>query len=142
MSCLLLASPASATYQRKIHQKNSKGIELIFVVRNMPLRTISKRILGMLKSRTNNISPLNVHRYKKEAFWKFLLPILSSIPEIIWVINVRAIVVCGFLMKSLKKHILKIWKKTWEPFGCCLLNSTANPAHFHLNWAEFSGYVF
>ena len=70
MSCLLLASPASATYQRKIHQKNSKGIELIFVVRNMPLRTISKRILGMLKSRTNNISALNVHTYKvkKETF--------------------------------------------------------------------------
>ena len=66
MSCLLLASPASATYQRKIHQKNSKGIELIFVVRNMPLRTISKRILGMQKSRTNNISPLNVQRYKKK----------------------------------------------------------------------------
>ena len=31
-----------------------------------------------------------------------------SIPEIIWVKNVRAIVVCGFLMKSSKKHILKI----------------------------------
>ena len=23
-------------------------------------------------------------------------------------------------------------KKSWEPFGSCLLNSTANPAHFHL----------
>ena len=31
-----------------------------------------------------------------------------SILEIIWVKNVRAIVVCGFLMKSLKKHILKV----------------------------------
>ena len=30
------------------------------------------------------------------------------IAEIIWVKNVRAIVVCGFLMKFLKKHILKI----------------------------------
>ena len=59
-----------------------------------------------------------------------------SIPEIIWVKNVRAIVVCGFLMKSLKKHILKIWKKSWVPFGRYLLNSTANPAHFHSNWAE------
>ena len=27
-------------------------------------------------------------------------------------------------------------KKLWEPFGSFLLNSsTANPAHFHLNWA-------
>ena len=34
--------------------------------------------------------------------------ITPSIPEIIWAKNVRAIVVCGFLMKSLKKHILKI----------------------------------
>ena len=61
-----------------------------------------------------------------------------SIPEIIWVKNVRAILVCGFLMKSLKKHILKIWKKSWVPFGSYLLNSTANPAHFHSNWAELS----
>ena len=59
-----------------------------------------------------------------------------SIPEIIWAKNVRAIAVCGFLMKSLKKHILKIWKKSWVPFGSYLLNSTANPAHFHSNWAE------
>ena len=39
------------------------------------------------------------------------------IPEIIWVYNVRAIVVCGFLIKSLKKYILKIWKKSWVPLG-------------------------
>ena len=58
-----------------------------------------------------------------------------SIPEIIWVRNVRAIVVCGFLIESLKKHILKFWKKSWVPFGRYLLNSTANPAHFHSNWA-------
>ena len=30
------------------------------------------------------------------------------IPEIIWVKNVRAIVVCGFLMKKFKKYVLKI----------------------------------
>ena len=61
-----------------------------------------------------------------------------SISEIIWVRNVRAIVVCGFLIKSLKKHILKFWKKSWVPFGRYLLNSTANPAHFHLTWAELA----
>ena len=58
-----------------------------------------------------------------------------SIPEIIWVRNVRAIVVCRFLLKSLKTHILKFKKKLWVPFGRYLLNSTANPAHFHSNWA-------
>ena len=26
---------------------------------------------------------------------------------------------------------MKGWKKSWEPFGRFLLNSTANPAHFH-----------
>ena len=26
-------------------------------------------------------------------------------------------------------------KKSWEPFKSCLLNSTANPANFHPNWA-------
>ena len=57
------------------------------------------------------------------------------LPEIIWVKNVRAIVVCGFLMNLLKKKILKIWKKSWEPFGSYLINSSANSAHFHSNWA-------
>ena len=57
------------------------------------------------------------------------------IAEILCVINPRAIVVCGFLMKSSKKYILKVWKKSWVPFGSYLLNSTANPAHFHSNWA-------
>ena len=37
-----------------------------------------------------------------------LINCTPSISEIIWVRNVRAIVVCGFFMKSLKKHILKI----------------------------------
>ena len=65
----------------------------------------------------------------------FALLFTPSIPEIIWVRNVRAIVVCGFLMKSLKKLILKIWKKSWVPFRSYLLNSTANPAQFEWKWA-------
>ena len=76
------------------------------------------------------------------AYFDFLEDIFRSvssltppIPEIIWVKNVRAIVVCGFPMKLLKKYILKIWKKTWEPFGSYLLNSTANPAQFEWKWA-------
>ena len=47
----------------------------------------------------------------------------------------RAIVVCGFFMKSLKKHILKIWKKSWVPFGSYLLDSTADSAQFEWKWA-------
>ena len=49
--------------------------------------------------------------------------------------NARVFLVCGFLTISFKKNILKIGKKSWEPFGSYLLNSTANPAHFHPNWA-------
>ena len=45
--------------------------------------------------------------------------ITPSISEIIWVKNVRAIVVFGFFIE---------YKKT-------LLNSAANPANFHSNWA-------
>ena len=30
--------------------------------------------------------------------------------------------------------MLRVWKKSWEPFRSCLSNSTANPAHFHPNW--------
>ena len=64
-----------------------------------------------------------------------LFCITPSISEIIWVRNVRAIVVCGFFMKSLKKHILKIWKKSWVPFGSYLLDSTADSAQFEWKWA-------
>ena len=34
----------------------------------------------------------------------------------------------------MKIKIFKI-KKSWEPFRICLLNSTANAANFHPNWA-------
>ena len=38
---------------------------------------------------------------------------------------------CGLwvLNEILFKNMLKVWKKSWEPFGSCLLNSTANPAN-------------
>ena len=44
---------------------------------------------------------------------------------------------CGLwvLNEINKKYILQIWKKSWVPFGSYMLNSTANPAHFHSNWA-------
>ena len=64
-----------------------------------------------------------------------------SIPEINWVKNLWAIVVCGFLMKSLKNHIVKIRKKSWVPFRSYLLNSKANPAHFPSNWLGWLCYL-
>ena len=39
----------------------------------------------------------------------------------------------GFIFK---KNKLKL--KSWEPFRSCLVNSTANPAHFHQHWAELA----
>ena len=40
-------------------------------------------------------------------------PFTPSIPELIWVKNVRAIVVCGFLMKF-SKNLKKIVGAVWE----------------------------
>ena len=31
--------------------------------------------------------------------------------------------------------MLKVWKKSWEPFVSCLLNSTTNPAKLGRKWA-------
>ena len=61
--------------------------------------------------------------FSTTAFWNFCPEIICvneytpSIPEIIWVKDVRAIVVCGFLMKSLKKYpenLKKIVGAVWE----------------------------
>ena len=35
--------------------------------------------------------------------------------------------------------MLKGWKESWEPFGSCLLNSTANPAKLGWKWAGLAG---
>ena len=68
--------------------------------------------------------------FQYNSFHLFTLLTLPT-AEILSGKNVRAFLVCVFLMKWYKKNILKIWKKSWEPFGSYLLNSTANPAHFH-----------
>ena len=74
----------------------------------------------------------NFLRSPKHIIWStYTLPIA----DILSGKKVRAFLVCGFLMISFKNNILKIWKKSWEPFGSYLLNSTDNPAHFHPNWA-------
>ena len=39
------------------------------------------------------------------------------------------------LNEMIKKIYSGNLKKSWVPFGSYLLNSTANPAHFHSNWA-------
>ena len=39
------------------------------------------------------------------------------------------------LNEMIKKIYPEYLKKKWVPFGSYLLNSTANPAHFHSNWA-------
>ena len=40
----------------------------------------------------------------------------------------------GFIFKKINLNI-KTKKKSWEPFGSYLLNSTANPAQFGWKWA-------
>ena len=46
----------------------------------------------------------------------------------LWVLNK--------ILKEIYPENLK--KKSWVLFGRYLLNSTANPAHFHSNWTELA----
>ena len=82
---------------------------------------------------SNNFTNSECHR-RTEFFSLFQI---TPPTEIIWVKNVRAIVLGGFLfnemIKMIKKYFLKIKKKiagaVWElPTK---LNSTTNPANFH-----------
>ena len=42
----------------------------------------------------------------------------------------------GFIFEITdEKYCTNGKKRSWEPFRICLLNSTANPANFHPNWA-------
>jgi hypothetical protein len=42
----------------------------------------------------------------------------------------------GFIFKKINENEnIKTKKNSWEPFRSYLLNSTANPAHSHSNWA-------
>ena len=42
----------------------------------------------------------------------------------------------GFIFKKINENEnIKEKLKSWEPFRSCLLNGTANPPHFHQNWA-------
>ena len=56
--------------------------------------------------------------------------------EIICGQNVSRKVVCGIILFFEKKAMLKIWKKSWEPFRSYLLNSTANPAQFECKYVR------
>ena len=46
--------------------------------------------------------------------------------------------------ENMKKIVGAVWEtptifsESWVPFGSYLLNSTANQAHFHSNWAELA----
>ena len=48
--------------------------------------------------------------------------------------NARAWVSIVSYLKNKLKLKFETKKKSWEPFGSCLLNSTVNPANFHPNW--------
>ena len=75
--------------------------------------------------------------YVIENFHSSWWPSVFTLPtaEILNGKNARAFLVCGFLMKSIRKKSWKYEKKLWEPFGSYLLNSTANPAQFEWKWA-------
>ena len=48
---------------------------------------------------------------------------------------------CGLWVLNeiiLKRYAESLKNKSWEPFGSCLLNSTANPAKLGWKWAELA----
>ena len=96
---------------------------------NLKFKFPTNKSKQQIQAQDSNLEYFSIGDLKNESH-------TPSIPEIIWVKNLKAIVVCGSLMKSLKNHFLKIFKKLGVPFRCYLLNSTAIPAHFHSNWAE------
>ena len=67
----------------------------------------------------------------------FWCTILITLPTAEILSGKKCVGISGFwvLNEIIQKNILKIWKKSWEPFGSYQLNSTANSAHFHPNWA-------
>ena len=74
-------------------------------------------------------------RNKERSKYQIVFNITPPNSEIICGRNVSTKVVCGIILFFEKKAMLKIWKKSWVPFRSYLLNSTANPAHLHSNWA-------
>ena len=65
-----------------------------------------KKVPGKLSNFKFQDIQSNLHTLTCKIIVQHIL-FTPSITEIIWVSNVRAIVVCGFLIKSLIKNILK-----------------------------------
>ena len=99
---------------------------------------ITLQILTMVKgTRFSSFSSIKERWIAKKKSSIFLLQLLSH-TTYSWNIKWKkcaGISVLWVLNEIFQKNILKIWKKSWEPFRSYLLNSTANPAHFYPNWA-------
>ena len=80
-------------------------------------------------SKSVNISKLNGQR---------ILAKINTVPiaKIISVKNAWAWVsMVSYLKTKIRIKVLKRKKYPWSRFRICMLNSTANPADFHPNWA-------
>ena len=91
---------------------NGQGHTFLFIQLNQRKMNCKK------KSRIFLLQLLSHTTYSWNIKWKKCAGI-----SVLWVLN-----------EIFQKNILKIWKKSWEPFRSYLLNSTANPANFHPNW--------
>ena len=85
---------------------NYKSQELLVRARLMELSSLLSPRIAVKWYSQEPIVFMSVYLYQ----WYVVL-ITSPIAKIVWVKNVKAIVVCEFLMKVLKKYNLKIWKK-------------------------------
>ena len=120
--------------KKKIHEKLHRNFEKIIKAYVFLLSSLYFYVNSKVgKHQTGYI----MNKMHLCALCKYLIPVSKlqnviyltppTISEILCVKNVRAIVVCGFLIKYFLKK-LTIWKISWELFGSCLLNSTDNPA--------------
>ena len=74
---------------------------------------------------TSGTIPLTAFEF---YFYHFVSLLVSTLPKYSW--NIKWQKCAGMALSDFNK-----WKKSWEPFRSCLLNSTANPAQFGWKWA-------
>ena len=77
-------------------KSNKKKLFVLFLERTLIIRVMSAMYLGLMSTQSY-VEVRTLHKY-------FTLPTA----EILSGKNARAFLVCGFLMKSFKKNILKI----------------------------------
>ena len=120
------------SYGINLVYKENKIEKVIYLIRTIQISNFHNILVLRIQGESNSISC----QFFKDCRTNETIKCLNTPPnsEIICGRNVSTKVVCGIILFFEKKAMLKIWKKSWEPFRSYLLNSTANPAHLQSNW--------